>query len=61
MVELLISDGADSGNRAHELRRTGHMSQSTVDFTERTVIDGKPATVCYLDAARLPITPEKGR
>ena len=23
-----------------------------MDFTERTVIDGKPATVCYLDAAR---------
>ncbi|MBK7791625.1 MAG: hypothetical protein IPJ62_03365 [Betaproteobacteria bacterium] len=30
-----------------------------MDFTERTVIDGKPATVCYLDAARLPTTPEK--
>ena len=28
-------------------------------FTERTVIDGKPATVCYLDAARMPTTPDK--
>ena len=30
-----------------------------MDFTERTVIDGKPATVCYLDAARMPTTPDK--
>ena len=30
-----------------------------MDFTERTVIDGKPATVCYLDAARMPTTPDR--
>ena len=30
-----------------------------MEFTERAVIDGKPATVCYLDAARMPTTPDK--
>ena len=51
---------ADQGAlRTYGYRRRPSIRMNRMDFTERTVIDGKPATVCYLDAARMPTTSDK--